>query len=69
MILHAADTVRHSHRKIVLRTVDTDVLVLASSFAGEVQGQQAEIWVAMGTGSNLRCVAAHEISKSLGPSM
>lgn len=38
-------------------------------FSGEVQEQQAEIWVAMGTGSNLRYEVAHEISRSLNPIM
>ena len=37
MILHAADAVQEGYRKIVLRTVDTDVLVLAIAFAGILQ--------------------------------
>ena len=37
MILHAADAVQEGHRKIVLRTVDTDVLVLAIALAGRFQ--------------------------------
>ena len=72
MILHAADAVQEGHRKIVLRTVDTDVLVLAIAFAGilqEQQVQQVEVWVAMGTGSHLRYLAAHEISNILGSGM
>ena len=44
MILHAADAVQEGHRKIVLRTVDTDVLVLAISLAGRLQEQQVELW-------------------------
>ena len=34
MTLHAADAVQEGYSKIVLRTVDTDVLVLAMAFAG-----------------------------------
>ena len=34
MTLHAADAIQEGYRKIVLRTVDTDVLVLAIAFAG-----------------------------------
>ena len=34
MTLHAANAVQEGYRKIVLRTVDTDVLVLAIAFAG-----------------------------------
>ena len=69
MIWHAGDAVQEGYRKIVLRTVDTDVLVLAIAFAGilqEQQVQQAEVLIAMGTGSHFRCIAAHEISNNLG---
>ena len=45
MILHAADAVQEGHRKIVLRTVDTDVLVLAIPLAGRLQEQQVEPWL------------------------
>ena len=69
MILHAADAVQEGHRKIVLRTVDTDFLVLAIALAGRLQETQVELWVAMGTGSHLRYIAAHEISNSLGSEM
>ena len=72
MILHAADAVQEGYRKIVLRTVDTDVLVLAIAFARilqEQQVQQVEVWVAMGTGSHFRYIAAHEISNNLGSGM
>jgi len=69
MILHAADAVQEGHRKIVLRTVDTDVLVSAIALAGRLQEQQVELWVAMETGSHLRYIAAHEISHSLGSEM
>ena len=31
MLLHAVHAARHGHTKVVLRTVDTDVLVLAIS--------------------------------------
>ena len=56
----------------MLSTVDTDVPVLAIAFAGilqEQQVQQVEVWVAMGTGSYFRYIAAHEISINLGSGM
>ena len=37
MILHAADAVQEGYRKIVVRTVDTNVLVLAIAFARILQ--------------------------------
>ena len=63
MILHAVDAVQEGYRKIVLRTVDTDVLVLALAFARilqEQQVQQVEVFVAMGTGSHFHHIAAQE---------
>ena len=69
MILHAAGAVQEGYQKIVIRTVDTDVLVLAVTLADMLQEQQVEVWVAMGTGSHLRYIAAHEISSSLGPEL
>ena len=72
IILHATDAVRDGYRTIVLRTVDTDVLVLAIAFAGilqEQQVQQVEVWVAMGIGSHFRYIAAHEISNNLPSGM
>ena len=66
MIWHAGDAVQEGYRKIVLRKVDTDVLVLAIAFAGilqEQQVQQVEVWIAMGTGSHFRCIAAGWIFK------
>ena len=38
MVLHAAEAVQEGHRKIVLRTVDTDVLVLSDSTCREAPG-------------------------------
>ena len=63
MLLHAADAVQCGFTKILLRTVDTDVLILAVAFAEELQefqgNQTIELWVGFGTGAHLRlaCVA------------
>ena len=43
MMLHSADAVQQGHRRVLLRTVDTDVLVLAIVLANRLQEQQAEI--------------------------
>jgi hypothetical protein len=64
MILHAADAA-HTADKILLRTVDTDVLVLAVSFFSEVP--VTELWVALGTGKNLKYFPAHDIANTMGP--
>ena len=71
MLLHAADAVQCGFTKILLRTVDTDVLVLAIAFVEKLQefqgNQTIELWVRFGTGAHLRYVAAHDISSKLKP--
>ena len=70
MLLHAADTVQQGDRKILLRTVHTNVLVLAVSVFHDLSSmqpeEQLEVWVAFGTGINLRCIPAHSIASNLG---
>ena len=69
MFLHAADAVWSGFVRIVVRSVDTDVLVLAVALVQKLQEQTQEstqLWVAFGTGTNLRYVLAHEIASSLG---
>ena len=40
MLLHASHTVQHEHHAILIRTVDTDVVVLAVSLAQELQPEE-----------------------------
>lgn len=69
MLLHAADAVQCAYTKILLHTVDTNVLVL--SFVDKLQelqdDERIEIWVGFGTGTHFRYIAAHEIPKMLKP--
>ncbi|KAK3737278.1 hypothetical protein QZH41_007347 [Actinostola sp. cb2023] len=71
MLLHAADAVQQGHHKILIRTVDTDVLVLAVAIVQHLQQQEQrlELWLAFGTGLHLHYLAVHEISRSLGLEM
>lgn len=64
MILHALDAANKGFRRIMLRTVDTDVLVLAVSVVALLE--ETEMWVAFGTGKHLRYIPAHEIAASIG---
>ncbi len=52
MILHLADAVNNGFRRIMLRTVDTDVVVLAVAAVDEMEIR--ELWVAFGTAQHLR---------------
>ena len=64
MLLHVSHAANHGHHKILIKTVDTDVVVLAVSVA---QGPEDELWLAFGTGKSFRYLAAHEIAAGLGP--
>ena len=70
MLLHAADAVENGDRKILLRTVDTDVLVLTVAVFHQLLNppdEELQLWVAFGTGINLKYIAAHTIANQLGP--
>lgn len=56
---------KHGHHSIVIRTVDTNVVVLAVSVVQELQ-PEVELWVAFGTRQRFRYLAAHEIAARLG---
>jgi len=65
MLLHASHAAQHGHHAIPIRTVDTDVVVLAVSLAQELQPED-KLWLAFGTGERFRYLAAHEIAAGLG---
>ncbi|KAG7161592.1 hypothetical protein Hamer_G014153 [Homarus americanus] len=67
MMVHAADALECGHRRILIRTVDTDVVVLAVALANERSEVLDELWLTFGTGKNRRYIAAHQIAKALGP--
>ena len=61
---HAADAAKNSLKKIMLRTVDTDVVVIAVSTFQDVG--LSKLWIAFGVGKHFRYIAAHEIASTLG---
>ena len=65
IILHLEDAVREKHNKILIRTVDTDVVVLAIRATQHLD--ISELWIAFGTGKNFRYLAIHEMASALGP--
>jgi len=66
MLLHAHDLALRRYDKLLIRTVDTDVVVLAIAVMQEL-GRQVKLYIAFGTGKYFRYIAAHEIAHSLGP--
>ena len=54
LILNSANAVLKGHRRVSIRTVDTDLLVLAVALFDKIKSD--ELWVALGTGSHLRSI-------------
>ena len=65
ILLHVRDAVKQGYTKVLFRTVDTDVVILAVTAAGHLDID--ELWVAFATGKNFRFLAAHEMAMALGP--
>ena len=61
VFLHAKDMAHHGHTKIAIRTVDTDVLVLAISAFSHLEDMVEELWVDFGTGKNRSFFPVHQI--------
>ena len=61
--LHVAHCARQGLRKLVIRTVDTDVVVLAIGHSPALRLD--EIWVSFGVGTHFRQIAIHEIVKNV----
>ena len=66
LLLLAADAGKCGFNKIMLRTIDTDVLVIAIATFHELA--LSELWIAFGVGKHFRFVPVriHEIASSMG---
>ena len=65
ILLHLEDAVKQGYNKVSIRTVDTDVVVLAVASAQRLN--ITELWIAFGAGKNFRYLPAHEMADALGP--
>jgi len=65
LLLHVHNAVKAGYKRIAIRTVDTDVLVIAVSCWHSLQC--VELWLAFGTGKHFRFIPVHEIANALGP--
>ena len=65
MVLQVSHAAANGHSKIMVRTGDTDVVVIVVSNLHKISA--AEIWISFGVGKYHRYLAAHEIAISLGP--
>ena len=65
LLLHVSDAVQKGAKKVMIRTVDTDVLVIA--VAGFMKINPDEMWIALGTGASFRYIAVHKLASNLDP--
>ena len=64
LLLHVAQGIRCGFDKVIIRTVDTDVVIL--SIANFHQLCPTELWISFGAGKHHRYIPAHQIAVNLG---
>ncbi len=67
IILHAFDVASRNCKSIQIRTVDSDVVVIAVAYFKKLTVD--ELWVAFESGTHFRYIAAHEIAVAIGNPM
>ena len=63
-MLHLEHAVKQGFASPCIRTVDTDVVVLAVAASSRLN---IPLWVTFGTGTNVRRIPVHEIAAAIGP--
>ena len=66
VFLHATNSNENGHQRVVVRTIDTDVLVLAISTFDKLQSFVEEPWLDFGAGKNRESYPVHDIYEELG---
>lgn len=64
IMLHVYVASQGGYRRVMIRTIDTDVVALAVSKLQDIVVD--ELWVAFGTGKHFRYLAIHDIAAQLG---
>lgn len=65
LFVHVANAVKHGHRRVMVRTCDTDVVVIAVSCFHRLPSVE-ELWVHLKAGKKHTFLAIHEVAASLG---
>ena len=63
--MHVNEIAQREPSKVMVRTVDTDVVIIAIAHFLDIGLQ--ELWIAFGTGKNFRYVQIQKIVATLGP--
>ena len=64
--LHLLDIANNGHKDVMVRTTDTDVVVLILSNLHNLSVN--EMWISFGVGKHHRYIPSHNITTTLGPS-
>ena len=64
-MVHIADAVQDGHQSVMIRSTDTDVVVLAVAAVATLEDLK-ELWVSYGTGKNHQILPANLFAKTLG---
>ena len=65
ILLHAKDTSQSGMKKVLIGTVDTDVVAISIGLFGQLD--LLELWLAIGTGNNFRYIEIYKIPAALSP--
>ncbi|KAL8588046.1 hypothetical protein ACOMHN_061212 [Nucella lapillus] len=65
IMLHLQHAAQQGHQKAFIRTVDSDVVILAVSLFHDLG--LSEVWVGLGTGKWYKDIQVHHIAQLLGP--
>ena len=68
MIIHIKDIMNSGFKSVMIRTVDTDVVVLAVAHSHGLPNVD-QLWITFGTGMDLKYIPIHEIASVLCPQM
>ena len=70
MFVHVADMVHHGYNHIMIRTTDSDVVVIAISVMQHLKSRGLqELWIAYGTGPSFRYIPAHQAAYLIGDAL
>ena len=64
-MVHIADAVQDGHQSVMIRSTDTDVVVLGVATVATLEDLK-ELWVSYGTGKNHKILPANLFAKALG---
>jgi hypothetical protein len=66
LLLHVKHAADNGHDYISIRTVDSDVVVVAVSVFKEIVNKK-ELWIDFGSGKHRRMISVHDLCSQLSP--